>query len=187
VTAPRRLACLLVAGLILVAAGSASAHPHIHVVYSMVLPLGPQGVEGVGFVFTFDVLFSAILLRDAGEGDPESSARSHARMLRQIPFEIEIAYNGMPVALDPPADLRVTTAGGHVTYRFIVPLRSILRPPGTIDISVDDPGVFAAFVLRSPDSVDVQASGPFTAVCDRARTSTGAPGPVRCEYAATEP
>jgi ABC-type uncharacterized transport system substrate-binding protein len=187
VTARSRLACLLAASLILLAVRSAQAHPHVYVVYSVVLPLGPQSVEHIGFVFTFDVLFSTILLRDAGGGDPESISRNHARMLQQIPFEIEIAYNGMPVALEPPTDLRVTTTGGQVTYRFDVPLRSILRPPGTIDISVNDPGVFAAFILRSPDPVDVEAAGGATATCDRARTSTGAPGPVRCEYAGAKP
>ena len=181
--ARRRLACLLAAGLVLPAARSVPAHPHTDVVYSVVLRLGAKGVESVGFVFSFDPLFSAILLRNAGEGDPEIIARNHTAGLRQIPFEIEITYNGIPVALEPPTDLRVTTAGGRVTYRFVVPLRSPLHPPSTIDITVDDPGFFAAFSLRSPDPVDVQATGGATAVCDRARTSTGAPGPIRCEYA----
>jgi ABC-type uncharacterized transport system substrate-binding protein len=161
VTARSRLAGPLAAGLILLVAGGAPAHPHVYVVYSVMLPLGPQGVEHVGFVFTFDVLFSAILLRDAGEGDPESISRNHARMLQQT--------------------------GGQVTYRFVVPLSSILRPPGTIDISVDDPGLIAAFMLRSPDPVDVQAASGATARCDRVRMPTGAPGPVRCEYAGAKP
>ena len=185
--ARRRLAGVLAVGLILLAARTAPAHPHVYVVYSMVLPLGPQGVEHVGFVFTFDALFSAILLRDAGQGDVETVARNHARMLEQIPHEIEITFNGAPVGLEPATGLQVSTEGGRVTYRFVMPLRTPLVPPGTIDITVDDPGVFAAFVLRTPEPVDVQGAGVFTATCDRARTSTGAPGPVRCEYRRTTP
>jgi hypothetical protein len=67
----------------------------------------------------------------------------------------------------------------------MMPLRTPLRPPGAIDITVDDSGFFAAFVLRTPDSVDVQGIGASSAVCDRVRKPTGAPGPVRCEYAAS--
>ena len=42
--------------------GGAQAHPHALVVYSIVLSLPPGGVDRIGFVFTFDPLFSAIIL-----------------------------------------------------------------------------------------------------------------------------
>jgi ABC-type uncharacterized transport system substrate-binding protein len=181
-----RCAGLLAASLILLWGPPATPHPHAYVLYSIVLPLVGETVERIGFVFTFDVLFSAILLRDAGTGDADAVARRHARMLEQIPHEIEIVFNGTPVGLDAPTDLRVSNAGGRLTYRFMIPLRTALRPPGAIDIAVDDPGMFAAFVLRTPDPVDVEGAGAFTAVCDRTRKPTGAPGPVRCDYVASE-
>jgi ABC-type uncharacterized transport system substrate-binding protein len=170
--------------VVLVACGAAiaRAHPHVFIVHSVVLPVKAHGVDGVGFVFTFDALFSAIILRDAGQGDAETVSGNHARILRQLPFEVEVTFNGVPVALEEPTDLSVTTAGGRVTYRFLVPFRTPLLPPGTIDISVDDSGFFAAFVLRDPDPVQIQASGAFVVTCERARTSTGAPGPLRCRY-----
>jgi ABC-type uncharacterized transport system substrate-binding protein len=139
-------------------------------------------VDRIGFVFSFDPLFSAIILRNVGEGDAVDVLRNHERSLRQLPFEIEIAFNGMPVALETPTDLQVSTEGGQVKYRFAVPLRDRLLPPGTIDISVDDPGMFAAFALRAEAPVEIYASGPFAASCERALTATGAPGPVRCQY-----
>jgi Protein of unknown function (DUF1007) len=151
----RRRACVapLLATLLVGGPGGAQAHPHALVVYSIVLSLPPGGVDRIGFVFTFDPLFSAI-----------------------------IAFNGMPVALETPTDLQVSTEGGQVTYRFAVPLRGRLLPPGTIDISVDDPGMFAAFALRAAAPVEIYASGPSVASCGRAQTATGAPGPVRCQY-----
>jgi ABC-type uncharacterized transport system substrate-binding protein len=161
-------------------AGRAAAHPHALIIYSIVLPLSSDGVDRVGFVFTFDPLFSALVLRNAGPGDSEAGLGYHEQSLRQVPFEIHIAFNGAPVALDSPADLSVSTAGGQLTYRFVVPLRERLRPPGTIDIAVDDPGMFAAFALRAGAPVEIQTSGPYHASCHRARTPTGAPGPVRC-------
>lgn len=175
----------LLAILIVVGADSTAAHPHAYVVYSLVLPLGPHGVESVGFVFTFDPIFSAVILQDAGQDGPVSGSGSHARILRQLPYEIEITFDGVPVASDPPTGLEVTIAGGQVTYRFLVPLRTPLLPPGTIDIAVDDPGVFAAFALRGSAPVEVRTSGPFTASCERARSASGAPGPIRCQYAGT--
>jgi ABC-type uncharacterized transport system substrate-binding protein len=163
-------------------AGRAAAHPHALIVYSIVLPLSSDGVDRVGFVFTFDPLFSALVLRNAGTGDSEAGLGYHEQSLRQVPFEIHIAFNGAPVALDSPADLSVSTAGGQLTYRFVVPLRERLRPPGTIDIAVDDPGMFAAFALRAGAPVEILTSGPHHASCHRAGTPTGAPGPVRCHY-----
>jgi ABC-type uncharacterized transport system substrate-binding protein len=163
-------------------AGRAAAHPHALIVYSIVLPLASDGVDRVGFVFTFDPLFSALVLRNAGMGDSAAGLGYHEQSLRQVPFEIHIAFNGVPVALDSPADLGVSTAGGQLTYRFVVPLRERLRPPGTIDIAVDDPGMFTAFALRAGAPVEIQTSGPYHASCHRARTPTGAPGPVRCQY-----
>jgi ABC-type uncharacterized transport system substrate-binding protein len=175
----RRVAALL--GIALAWGGAGvGAHPHAFVVYSIVLPLSPEGVDRVGFVFTFDPMFSAVILHTAG--GPKAGSTHHERSLRQVPFEIEIAFNGSPVALDAPTALRVSTAEGQVTYRFVVPLRDRLRPPGTIDISVDDPGMFAAFALRAAAPVEIEASGPHRTSCHRALTPTGAPGPVRCEY-----
>jgi ABC-type uncharacterized transport system substrate-binding protein len=164
-------------------AASVEAHPHALIVYSIVLPLSWDGIDRIGFVFTFDPLFSALILRNAGMGELEAGLGYHEQSLRQVPFEIQIAFNGAPVALDSPAELGVSTAGGQLTYRFVVPLRERLRPPGTIDIAVDDPGMFAAFVLRAGAPVEIQTSGPYHASCHRARTPTGAPGPVRCQYA----
>ena len=171
------LVALLVGG-----PGGAQAHPHALVVYSIVLSLPPGGVDRIGFVFTFDPLFSAIMLRNAGVGDPDDVLRNHEASLRQLPFEIEIAFNGTRVAMEAPTNLQVSTEGGQITYRFAVPLRDRLLPPGTIDIGVDDPGMFAAFALRASAPVEIHASGPFAASCERVRTPTRAPGPVRCQY-----
>jgi ABC-type uncharacterized transport system substrate-binding protein len=165
----------------LAAPASAYAHPHAFVVYSVVLPVTPQGLDRVGFVFTFDPLFSAVILRDRPV-DPASRSRPDPRTLDQIPFEIEIAFNEAPVALERPIDLQVTEQGGQVTYRFTVPLQTPLIPPGAIDIRVDDPGFFVAFSLRDADPAEIQASEHAIAACRRAVSPTGAPGALRCEY-----
>ena len=181
----RECAVPLLATLLVGGAGGVQAHPHALVVYSIVLSLPPGGVDRVGFVFTFDPLFSAIILRNAGEGDPADVLRNHEASLRQLPFEIEIAFNGAPVPMEAPTNLQVSTGGGQVTYRFAVPLRGRPLPPGTIDIAVDDPGMFVAFALRAAAAVEIHASGPFAASCERGQTPTGAPGPIRCQYVAS--
>jgi ABC-type uncharacterized transport system substrate-binding protein len=167
--------------LVLAAPTSTPAHPHAFVVYSVVLPVTSQALDRVGFVFTFDPLFSAVILRDRPD-DPASRWRPDPRTLDQIPFEIEIAFNGVAVALEPPTDLEVTERGGQVTYRFTVRLQTPLIPPGAIDIRVDDPGFFVAFSLREADPAEIQASEHVIATCRRALSPTGAPGPLRCDY-----
>jgi ABC-type uncharacterized transport system substrate-binding protein len=166
-----------VALLVLSGTRSAAAHPHALVVYSIVLSLAPPGLEGVGVAFTFERGHPS----RRGGGRSGGTSRHHARILQQIPFEIEIAFNGASVALEPPTDLHVSITGGRVTYRFVVPLRRRLLPPGTIDIRVEDPGLFAAFVLSGTDPVELQDAGAFTATCARAQTPTGALGPLRCQ------
>ncbi len=179
----RHLAAWLLALATLGGAGSASAHPHIYVVYSVVLPLAAEGVTRVGFVFTFDELFSAIILRDAGQGEPARVARNHARILDEIPHEIELTFNGTAVAFDAPTEVEATLAAGRLSYRFAVRLRTTLPPAGTLDISVDDPGFYTAFTLRDGAPVEVRAAAGLTAACERARAPSGAPGPLRCRYA----
>jgi ABC-type uncharacterized transport system substrate-binding protein len=70
-----RLAWLIAMSLV-VGAASAQAYPHAFVVYSVVLPLTPQRLDRIGFVFTFDPLFSVIILRGLGPDDPASRSRS---------------------------------------------------------------------------------------------------------------
>ena len=118
------LTILLVGG-----GGGAQAHPHVLVVYSIVLSLPADGVDRIGFVFTFDPLFSAIILRNAGAGDPDDVLRNHEASLRQLPFEIEIAFNGTRVAMEAPTNLQVSTEGGQITYRFAVPHRGTCSLP----------------------------------------------------------
>jgi ABC-type uncharacterized transport system substrate-binding protein len=180
----RLIRCLAWAlGLLLGAgAGTAHAHPHAYVLYSVVLPLGPAGAEALGFVFTFDPLYSAVILADAARSDPAEAPAAHARILRQLPFEIEATFNGAPLALGAPTDVQVTETAAQVTYRFRVPLAAPLRPPGTLDISVEDHGYFLAFALRAAAPVEVQTAWDgATASCARARRPSGAPGPLRCE------
>jgi DNA-directed RNA polymerase specialized sigma24 family protein len=44
----------------------------------------------------------------------------------------------------------------------------------------------SSFAPRFPSvPVEVKPSGAFTATCERARMPTGAPGPIRCQYART--
>ena len=92
-----------------------------------------------------------------------------------------MAFNGTPIDLGEPTDLRVITAHDRLIYRFSVPLRAPLIDPGRVDIRVEDYGYFTAFVLRAESPVEVLSAGPCTASCGRSRSATGAPGAMRCE------
>jgi ABC-type uncharacterized transport system substrate-binding protein len=170
--------------LALLHAAPGHAHPHVFVQYSVVLPVGPQGIDGLGFVFVFDAQFSAMIRYSTQSGTPGTASEGHARVLRQLPYEIEVRYNGVSVELDESTDLEVTETGGEFTYRFRVPLRAPLSPPGAIEFSVKDHGMFVAFAPRPSVPVEVQSSGGETATCDRPATPSGAPGPLRCLYGA---
>jgi ABC-type uncharacterized transport system substrate-binding protein len=172
---------------LLLHAGGVAAHPHLYVDYAVTLPVGPQSIDDVGFAFTFDVPYSAMVRYATQAAGAEGAAERHAGVLRQLPYEIEINYNGAPVALEEPTDLKVTDSGGKLTYEFRVRLPTPLAPPGTIDISVVDHGMYAAFAPRPFTPVEVKASGAATATCERAQPPNLATGQIRCRYGAPPP
>ena len=178
-SARRARAALMAASLLAGLPAGVVAHPHIWVTYAIVLPLGPQGLEAVQFVWTFDELFSGMILGAGGRG-ADAPADTHLRTLRAIPHVIEVFHDGAAVELGEPGDLAVSVADHQVTYRFSVPLRRPVAAPGVVDVHVDDPGLFTAFTLRAPNPTEIRSSGPLTAGCDRARLPSGAPGPIRC-------
>ena len=178
-----RVAAIGAVWLLLHAAG-AVAHPHLYIDYGVILPVGPQSIDDVGFVFTFDVQYSAMIRYATQAAGGAGAAERHAGVLRQLPYEIEINYNGAPVALDEPSDLRVTDNGGKLTYEFRVRLPTPLAPPGTIDITVQDHGMYAAFAPRPFTPVEVKASGPATATCEQTPPPNLATGQIRCRYGA---
>ena len=111
----------------------AGAHPHIWVTYAVVLPLGPQGLEALELVWTFDEEFSRMIL---SAFDADAPAADHLRALRAIPYVIEVSYNGLPVEVGDPERLTVSVVNRQVTYRFSIPLRPPVRAPGLVDIHV---------------------------------------------------
>jgi ABC-type uncharacterized transport system substrate-binding protein len=169
-------------GLLAAGTGSLLAHPHVYVDYSVALDAGPRGLDSIGFVFTFDEGFSATARALAGWGDPAGAPEKHARLLAQLPFEIEITYDGEPLALGPPTDVMASETAGRVRYRFRVPFATCVRPPGTLEIHVEDYGYYAAFALDGLAPVEVKTSGTASMACTRPPGPSGAPGPLRCRY-----
>ena len=169
---------------LLLHAGGAVAHPHLYIDYAVILAVGPRSIDDIGFVFTFDVQYSAMIRYATQAAGAAGAAERHAGVLRQLPYEIEINYNGAPVALDEPTDLRVTDNGGKLIYEFRVRLLTPLAPPGTLDITVQDYGMYAAFAPRPFTPVEVKASDTATATCERTQPPSVGTGQIRCRYGA---
>jgi ABC-type uncharacterized transport system substrate-binding protein len=183
-TSRRWFSRIAVVGVLLGWTGSALAHPHVYVAYSVLLDVGPHSIESIGFVFTFDEGFSATARTLVGWGDPASGPEKHARLLEQLPYEVEVTYDGKPVALGPPTDVNASEADGRVRYRFRVPLVTSVLPPGTLEIHVEDYGFYVAFALNPSAPAEVKTSGAGSVTCTRPSKPNGAPGPLRCRYGA---
>jgi ABC-type uncharacterized transport system substrate-binding protein len=185
--AVKALALLVLAALL---PASAGAHPHVFVEYTIVVLVGPGGVSGVQLAYTFDELFTSVILQTYDADRDGTLSRKEMRMIEEKDFANERAYDyfvtlraggrRLPVKV---RDFHVRLPKNQVTYVFTVPLSGLDQVRGTLEIIVDDPTFYTAFLPRERDPVEIKAPPHYRVDCTAARDRTGAtPDSMRCEY-----
>jgi len=171
------------------AAAPALAHPHVWVDHSVVLRMGPAGVEGVRLTWRFDPLFSSLVLREFDkDGDRlfspseiQAIESKHLANLKAFGYFTVIKVDGAVVTATPK-DFQASVKGDQVTYAFTLPLTAPAAQ-GTIEITVADPTFYTAFDLSPQEPPSVEAPKPFTADCKIVTDKTGyEPDLVKCSY-----
>jgi ABC-type uncharacterized transport system substrate-binding protein len=171
VTAPRGARPLVLAlGVLLAAAGPTGAHPHVFVEHSMVVVAGPKGIEAIQLLWTFDALFSAMVVQtfDADRDGTFSAAevqaieQKHFANIRRYNYFVDIKRDGrsLPISV---RDFRARIPKDQVVYAFTVPV-SPNGGEGRLEITVDDPTYYTAFTAARP-AVKVQAHRDYRVDC----------------------
>jgi ABC-type uncharacterized transport system substrate-binding protein len=80
-------------------------------------------------------------------------------------FFTTITVDGEALPTPAPQAFAATVDQGRLRYQFVFPIRTKGAARGTIDVLVDDPTYFAAFMLAPGKPVKVTAAAPFVAEC----------------------
>jgi ABC-type uncharacterized transport system substrate-binding protein len=183
-----RVGPVTLVSILLAWAGIAAGHPHVFVDYTVALLLTGDSVDGIRLTWTFDDLFSGLILQEF-DGDrnqtlsPEEGRRIEQRHLaefQKVGCYTTINVNGKPVTAQPARAFRASVAKGIVTYEFVLPVKIALAATTALEILVEDPVYYIAY---SPTAVTpvVQTAEGHALECRVARDGTGAsPDAVRC-------
>jgi ABC-type uncharacterized transport system substrate-binding protein len=151
---------------LLIAAGTASAHPHVWVTMKSAVVYGPDGaITGVRHSWTFDDMYSAFATqgleqKTKGEFTPQELqplAKVNVESLKEYDFFTFAKSNGKDVAFVDPVDysLEFDPKETVLTLHFILPLKTPLRAK-TLDLEVFDPSYFVDFALAEKDPVNLE-------------------------------
>jgi ABC-type uncharacterized transport system substrate-binding protein len=164
----RILTCALAS--LLLAAGAASAHPHVWVTMKSAVVYGPDGaVTGVRHSWTFDDMYSAFAVqglesKKKGEFTTEELkplAQVNVESLKEYDFFTFAKANGKDVTFVDPVDyhLEFNAKDTVLTLHFVLPLKTPMKTK-TINLEVFDPTYFVDFALAEKDPVSLEKAPP---------------------------
>jgi ABC-type uncharacterized transport system substrate-binding protein len=167
-----RLAPVVALLALLGPAPPALAHPHVFIANRMTLMFDHGTFQGIGFQWTFDPMFSAMILGDYDPGHTGRFDASRAASLKQGAFDnlvnyhyfIAIWVHGKPVKKLVIQKFSPSVADKRLlVYRFFVPLRlPVSVEEQTVLLTVYDDTYYVAFDILHTQDVVVQ-SGPEVA------------------------
>lgn len=177
---PLRLAPagLLGAALVL-AAGSAAAHPHVWVTTASEIAYDAGRVAAVRHVWTFDEGYTAFLVQglDAnGDGLYSSEelaelAELNATSLLDFDYFTFLKADGAEHGFGAPVDYRLTHDGLRATLHFTLPLAEPVAPRTALVLEVYDPTFFVSFRMEDGDAAVALENAPEGCAVDVARAS----------------
>src|SRR5262249_26140960 len=144
---------------------------------------------GVRLSWTFDDLFSGLLLQEFDQDRNGALSASEARRIeekhlsefKRQGYYTTINLNGKPVTVPDAREFRASVAKGLVTYEFTLPLAAPLGSTSMVEVWVDDPVYYIAYI-PVPVPPKTQTVGPYSVDCKVIPDKTGVtPDLVRCE------
>ena len=168
--------------LVLIAGGSALAHPHVWVTMKSELVYAPDGsLTGVRHAWTFDEMFSTFATqgletKKKGEFTREELkplAEVNVTSLKEYGYFTYLKASGKKVPLVDPVDYFLEFKDAALTLHFMLPLKDPLKVSG-LDVEVFDPDYFVDFSFAEKDPVAL-VSAPQQCALTVARPGDAAP------------
>ena len=161
---PASIAFLLFAGIF-----PALAHPHVFINNKMTVLFDGGVLQGISFQWTFDDMFSSMILSDY---DPKGTGQfdaAHVKAVKEGAFDNLENYHyfvAMTVGAKPVAHFKIerfmpsVTETKKLVYSFFIPLKvAVQAKEQSVRLTVYDDTYFVAFDLLHLEDVTVTA-GP---------------------------
>lgn len=168
---PRFLPLLLLA---LGPAVRASAHPHVFIDNRITLTFDQRMFEGIGLQWTFDPMFSAMILGDYDPGHTGRFDASRAAALKEGAFDNLVNYHyfvaiwvgGKPLKKLVIRKFAPSVAEkGRLVYSFFIPVKvPVTAEDQTVLLTVYDDTYYVAFDILHVENVTVQSGSDVA--CD---------------------
>jgi len=150
------------------------AHPHVFVNNKMVVTFDAGMLQGIGFTWTFDDMFSNMILEDF---DPRHTGQFDAAQVRAVKegafdnlenyhYFIALATGTKPIShFKIERFMPSVVEKSKLVYSFFVPLNVPVKPTDqSVRVTVYDDSYYVAFDLLHLDDVTVKAGDDVT--CD---------------------
>jgi ABC-type uncharacterized transport system substrate-binding protein len=157
----------LAAGLSLLAATAATAHPHVWVTLKSDLVFAPDGtVVAVKHAWTFDEMFSAFATQGLDKDNDGKFSREELADLAEVNVTSLEEFNyfsvaksgGADVGFDKPKDYWLESDKDNVlTLNFTLPLKT-KAPKGDLTLDVYDPTFFVDLSYAESDAVKLSGA-----------------------------
>jgi len=182
---------LLALVMLLLAAGAASAHPHVFIDYTATILDDGDKVTGVRIAWTFDEMYSASLFHDytsrpqgpLGPADIEQLRTGAFQDTADLHFFTDIWLNGKLLDIKSVKDFDASYKDHRMTYRFTVPL-DLARPKegDALDFRVAafDNEFYIDFELAKGEAIKVEHADRIKLACAEKKETrnTSVMGPV---------
>jgi ABC-type uncharacterized transport system substrate-binding protein len=162
----------------------AAAHPHVFVSYAVALRIGAEGPTGLTFSWTFDEMYSALVIGDYVKDAPTDTATAalsdaDSQRLRDNAFAnsakyhyfIDVWLNRKPIAIDRVTEFAAALRDHRLVYTFTVPLAAQAaqglngRGQNELVVVVFDYEYYVEFSLAKAHPVTVEAGDGIAVKC----------------------
>src|SRR6266481_1620695 len=159
--ARRLLGLLWLAGALVLAAGTAQAHPHVWITATSELIYAPDGaITGVRHAWTFDDMFSTYALQGIetktkgvySREELSSLAQTNVESLKEFKFFTFARADGKKEKFQEPVDYFLEYKDAALTLHFTLPLKTPLKSK-ELALEVFDPEFFIDFKFADKDPV----------------------------------
>jgi ABC-type uncharacterized transport system substrate-binding protein len=176
------LAALLVA----LPAIEAYAHPHVFITSHVAADFEGDSLARVTVEWTFDELFSQMIVADYDGGKKGSFTDAEAVALKKGAFDnlrnfhyfLAFYVDGKTLILPPIQDFKPTVKAGRLVYSFSLPLKlPISAKPTELRITIYDDSYYVAFDKMSPNDIEIRSADSVDAAVSIEKTKVKAEWP----------
>lgn len=153
---------------VVASATAARAHPHVWVTYETTIIYNQGAITGVGHVWTFDDMYTAMAVQgldknNDGKYDREELAelaKVNMDGLKDFDYFTFAKLGSTQLKLSPPQDAWLEHSNGILRLHFMLPLaQPVLADAEGFNFSIDDPSFFIAFEPEKTEALKL-ASAP---------------------------